>query len=569
MTSSFSKFLQGTPGSDLPPLASLAFGLCALSLWMLLLPYLGVANDTVFYTMQGLAHLRPDLYGNDLFLRFGSQDQFTLFGRLYAWCIRLFGINHGASVMTLASQIALFWAAWNLARRLTNARAALLGTAALIVLNQPYGAHGLFHVLEPFATPRPLAQALVLWGTAMLMARRDVAAALLYAVAALIHPIMACAGFALMIWMRRVLPYWKSAATLGVLGIALLTAAARWLPAPGIHIDASWLDFIHRTVPYLELSSWSRNDWIRLLLPVATLAMGVVAFGRSDAGEFSGATLGVVITGTVVTLIGVDWLHLRYLTQAQPWRLQWLGEVVMTLTLPALWANLWQRGPLGRSAMTLILTAYCFQDAIYCAPIAALAIAISYLAARAPTSVPLRSQSMVLVGAYILLIGGATWSILNGLMSAHLPLETYPGPSYAAIARSFASGSLLGIALLVTAWRFSVQDARALSAGCVATVSAIAMTFLLPSTVSAWTRITYSPSAIDAFSPWRDQIPPGTEVLFTPSPLNAWIYLQRPSYITADQRASGIFRARPPWRSTVECVNMTWLTDWIATENSN
>src|ERR1700722_17444613 len=115
------------------PVALVIFGLCvfplcAASLSMLLQPYLGVANDAIFYTMQGLAHLRPELYGNDIYLKFGSQDQYTVFGPMYAAAIRLLGIDHAAALLTLVSQAAFLLAAWQLARRLTPARPALLIT---------------------------------------------------------------------------------------------------------------------------------------------------------------------------------------------------------------------------------------------------------------------------------------------------------------------------------------------------------------------------------------------------------------------------------------------------------
>src|SRR5580704_2242820 len=162
------------PASDarLHPGAAAAFILCALALWMVVYPYLGLQGDAILYSMQGLAHLRPDLFSNDLYLRFGSQDRFTVFGSIYAQAIKLFGIDHAAQILTLLSQAALMTAAWHLARRLMCAAYALLAVCLLLVVNQTYGAQGIFHVVELLVTPRTLAEALVLWGTAALLANR-------------------------------------------------------------------------------------------------------------------------------------------------------------------------------------------------------------------------------------------------------------------------------------------------------------------------------------------------------------------------------------------------------------
>ena len=51
-------------------------------------------------TLQALAHLKPDLLSNDIFLRFGSQDNYTLFSPLYAAVISLLGVEPAASLLT-------------------------------------------------------------------------------------------------------------------------------------------------------------------------------------------------------------------------------------------------------------------------------------------------------------------------------------------------------------------------------------------------------------------------------------------------------------------------------------
>src|SRR6187549_3157268 len=56
-----------------------ALAATAIALWIAGVGYHGVMHDARLYSLQALARLHPDLYGQDLYLRFGSQDRFTFF----------------------------------------------------------------------------------------------------------------------------------------------------------------------------------------------------------------------------------------------------------------------------------------------------------------------------------------------------------------------------------------------------------------------------------------------------------------------------------------------------------
>ena len=68
---------------SLSGLGLLVWGLLALATWALSHRYLGLFHDARLYTLQALARLHPALSA-DVFLRFGSQDRFTIFSPLYA-----------------------------------------------------------------------------------------------------------------------------------------------------------------------------------------------------------------------------------------------------------------------------------------------------------------------------------------------------------------------------------------------------------------------------------------------------------------------------------------------------
>src|SRR5688572_6811261 len=92
--------------------------LATLAVFLLLHPYRGIVHDGHLYTLQALNVLFPELYGNDVFLRHGSQDDHTLFSPLYAKAVALLGLEPAAAALTLASILLFLTAALLLARSL-------------------------------------------------------------------------------------------------------------------------------------------------------------------------------------------------------------------------------------------------------------------------------------------------------------------------------------------------------------------------------------------------------------------------------------------------------------------
>ena len=68
--------------------------LCVLlALNALARPYAGIAHDARLYSAQVLHQLEPESYSDDLFFRYGSQDQFSIFSRVAAPIVNLLGLQ--------------------------------------------------------------------------------------------------------------------------------------------------------------------------------------------------------------------------------------------------------------------------------------------------------------------------------------------------------------------------------------------------------------------------------------------------------------------------------------------
>src|SRR5580658_588489 len=121
-----------------------ALACLALAFWILIHPYRGVEHDSVLYAVLALSRLHPAALGHDLFVRYGTQDSFTIFSPVFAAAIRQWGLEPAAAVMTFITHVAFFGAALVLARRLMPSGLALLAVGLLVVVPCWYGSNFVF-----------------------------------------------------------------------------------------------------------------------------------------------------------------------------------------------------------------------------------------------------------------------------------------------------------------------------------------------------------------------------------------------------------------------------------------
>ncbi len=285
--------------------------LLCVTTWALSHGYRGVFHDAGLYTLQALARLTPTSLGQDVFLRFGSQDRYTIFSPIYAAASQVLGTEAAAATLTFTLQIALFVCGWLLARAVMPARLALYGLAVLVAIPGDYGSDRIFTCVEQFLTPRMAAEALVLASLAAALSARTRLATALIALATLMHPIMASAGIAALLFLYVAIPNARLAVKL--LAVATVALAAATLAAPnGVwgRFDPTWLRLVMDRTPYLFLSNWQTDDWARAAVTLATLGVGLELSLQQLQGactlaafEFlvTSADLGVAPVGIVPT----------------------------------------------------------------------------------------------------------------------------------------------------------------------------------------------------------------------------------------------------------------------------
>jgi hypothetical protein len=506
-------------------LAAAALSLCIFATWMLQYRYAGIAfNDASLYTLQALAHIHPDTVGNDVFLRFGSQDHYTFFSPIYAAAIRLLDLEPAAALLTLLSQGVFLACAWLLARRVMPREYALLAIALLVALPSSYGVGNFFHYIESFLTPRLLAEALVLAGVAMLTARRFWLSGICVLAAALLHPIMAFTGIVMALSLQVAVPRPKLALVAGAtLSAALLIPIVAVPTAPFAPFDTTWLKLVTDYTPYLFVTQWPLEDWGRVSVPAIVLVTGMLTAADPLVRRLCRAALITGVCGLAVTLVYCDGLHSVIFTQMQPWRWLWLMEVIAVLLLPVIGRDCWHSGVGGRPAVVLLATAWVLRDFPATLGISVLVIVCLLIGRRLTEP---RSARLILQGSVALLIVALAVNLTSKLS---FPVEAWARDGL------FCSG------ILMSAWWW--MHTRNSPGGAISLLAAatILCVWLAPATWQSWTNYRYTPALRAAFAAWREEIPPQAQVIWPGTPVGAWYLLDRPSYYSLHQVAGDIF----------------------------
>lgn len=521
-------------------LAFVTLALICAATWVFGHTYVGIFHDARQYTLQALAHLMPGSLGHDIFLRFGSQDRYTIFSAVYATAIRLLGVQPAAAALTVFFQVSFVLAAWLLARTFLSAHLALFAVTILIAIPGTYGPDHIFKVMEDFVSPRLPAEALGLAAVAAAFVGKKVSAVACFVGAALLHPIMAAAVAFAALCVYVAIPHPRLAGALTVGGVLVLVTGALLFPV-GIFrsFDASWLGLVRERSPYLFISYWGTDDWSGAAIPLATLAAGWRILPVSRARTLCQAAFLTGVAGLGLTLLACDWLHMVLLTQLQPWRWEWLAVAAGALTLPLIIWNCWQTDYCGRACALLLASAWVFgSNEFALASIAAAAAAIMLI-----RRLPPNEAHLVFIGSGLVLSVALVWRISFNLSLAGASFSDPRIPDFVWQIRSFTyDGTVLIAVALLALW----LARRARSGVALAVLAAVLFSTcvaLLPATWNRWSHWQYTSALHGLLAPWRQLIPPGADVFWPALPVGTWLLLERPNYLS-DIQTSGVLFSR-------------------------
>jgi hypothetical protein len=511
-----------------------------MALWLLLYPYAGLRHDTRLYTLQALYQIAPALYGNDIFLCFGSQDSYTLFTPIYAHLAASLGIEHAAALLTAIGQLGFLATCWILSRRIASPKIAALSIGLVLILPGNYGSDFVFTYLETFITPRLFAEALTLLAIASFLADRRIPGTLLLISALLLHPLMAMAGVAFLA-SGLVLRYPKRLVPLAIMAMLVAIPILLSPLASALRFDDEWLTIVDQRSPYLFMLNWTYADWARLSVPLATLVISALISTNSLQRKIAKTALLTAIGGLLVTLVGNDALRLIIVTQGQAWRWLWLSTVLSLLLLMPLLQQLWHANKAGRVAALLLAAAWLIRNEPSSLGIAVLAISAGFASYRNLGTA--NTWNKLWLASCALLAAIMVWITAMYLLTANILLYTYHWPNWLDLYRQAFENGLLPLLMLAVAYLATTAKQRWLPL-----LSASVFGFLLIGLAGYswqnWTYEEYPASLIASMQDWRRVVPPGEDVLWMDGPTPTWMALQRPSYISEVQATVVLF-SRP------------------------
>lgn len=295
-------------------------------------PYAGITHDSRLYSGQVLNRVENGAYADDLFFRYGSQDDYSLFSRLAAPVVQLLGIHTAFFMLFVLGKSLLIFGMLRIVNALVpNPFAATLALFYCMAVPINYGGHHVLFVQENFVTPRMFACGFVLLGLDALLRDRPVMSLLAIVAAIGLHPLMAFGG--LLVWTGY--HAWKHLGVYAFLGLAgsAIAAAAVVLAVESIGkrvfgaMDAEWREAIMQASPFNFPSLWDRADWLGLAFQLVILGVMIWRYWSVDAEKARLLTvLAIVTIAGAVGAVLAEQLPYALLLQGQPYRALWMAS---------------------------------------------------------------------------------------------------------------------------------------------------------------------------------------------------------------------------------------------------
>ncbi len=302
-------------------------------------PYQNRSHDARLYGLQVINQATGGSYQDDLFLKYGSQDNYSIFSRLASPLVRHAGVKNGFLILYGVCSLAYFTALMCLLAMLTTDPAIrTLSMLVVAVVPTVYGGYDLFHIHESFFTPRLPASALVMVALSEILGRRPGRAAGWLVLALVVHPLMAVGGW--LIWGFALALRWLPTRPLVILS-SVAVAVVVWVlcdsrlggPLFGIMDDVWYLEAVQRG-PHLLGTRWSPEEWLRILVPTALVGW---SWNRAEPGtprrRFLAGVLGMSIVATIGVLAASIFPY-ALLIQGQPFRAYWILHLIQ---IPLTW----------------------------------------------------------------------------------------------------------------------------------------------------------------------------------------------------------------------------------------
>jgi hypothetical protein len=512
------------------------------ALWTIARPYRGLVHDARLYALQTLSKVEPEIFGGDLFLRFGSQDNFSVFSALNAVLVTALGLEQATATLTFALSVAWLALGFLIARELNGARLGLLSLGALIVVPGWYGAYEVFQINEMFLSARLPAEVLAMAALLVYLLRLRWLGLALGVLSALVHPLMAIPmiGLLLLIALRELRGPGSTPAVV-ILVVLGATVATLLVPSESMALHSEWLAVLKTRNPFLFVGNWRFLDWQNHALVLLTLILSARALADPRARQVALCAAWVGASGVVLAAIAAALPDYPTLLRVQPWRWMWVSNLLAIILAPALLLSLWGRavGTSERTAATLILSAWLLGSSG--GGILATAAAVTCFAGSRLSQ---QSATLIAKGARVTLAAVVLSALVAAFQFAAFPNDTNRDPIWIQRIVNFFGPTSMSLMTVAAFWALVTTRQNR----CVVAALAVASVFMLaslgPRSVRDWTAVEYSQVHHQSFEKWRSVIPEDAEVLWPGYTIATWLLLERRSYFSSDQLAGLLYSPR-------------------------
>jgi hypothetical protein len=510
--------------------------LLLFTVWLLVRGYHGLTGDGHIYAFQAVARLHPQLT-SDLYLQNTSQDQFTLFSPLYAWCIGLLGLENAARLLTLVFTMWLLAATWSFARAVTDRAAAWLAVALLLIVAGDYGGSRVFQILEPFLTARLPAEALIIAALTCHVRRMKGLSFVLALAALFVHPLMALPGLLLVVCLSLPVRVGVFGAIGGILATLAIAIATTYLPTTLqvlTVMDAPWLDVVRERSQFLFLQLWSIRDWDINAQPFISLGFTAVAVTDVRIRKLCAAAALVGAAGLAVAFIGDLVGQVAILVQGQAWRWIWIAVFISVVFVPVTALQVWRDETCGPLCALLLALGWTMPGVGGSACMAlALVIWLTRVQINSRLGAHFRWVSVafgVAIGMWILV---KFWVILSAPSS----------PSGVVHIQDLFALKIPAVLLVALTW-WGIRAGQRTWVPVLLSTMLFALSVCMFPAAFKQARTLADTKDIDEFADWKNAISPTSTVLVTPARdagAFVWFTLSRPNYLSLDQSSGVVF----------------------------
>ncbi len=522
----------------MPRRAQFPFGILFLAgVWAICHPYEGLVHDAVLYAGQALRHLPATALSGDVFFKAVSQDDYTVFGRVYAALVLRLGLPSAGLALYVFGQLVWFGVAvaWI---RTTAPGLALAGVACLLALRYGYGPANALEPAESFVTARLLAEPIALAGLLAGVRGRPAPAVMLLVAALVIHPLAAApviGVFGLLVLRER---FGAATAVAAVLVASAAVVAAGIAVSP--RMDDAWLQAVQARVPGMLPSGWGPDQLAKWAVAIVMLLVAAAAGPARYAGLWRIAALvGVLGIGLAVAALQARWAAL---VQVQAWRAMWLCVWLAPLAAMAAWRALPDEEKGTRIRVLGLIPAFALAQQSWMPWASAVALGYACMVAVSVRDTrgwfargDARGAAVFALVLSAAALAGAAMGVVKLAKAAELTGDRE--------VRVFATHCFGWAVAAALAWW--AADGRGRSGAGSRHLPLLAGATMLAAALLWDARPPLAREAARLYggtlAQWQSMISPGAQVLWPDRFRYVWLGLGRSSYVSLEQGAGGLF----------------------------